>query len=251
VVSADSGYTLGETVALTPGAAPPLEVRVVGVQAQSPARPAYGPSEPFILVPSWAVAAYPSYWLVSEILVSGSGIDAGKVTAALARTVPGDNHVVYRADALNRLTHVPLAGLAEFGYVVGLAAAGCFGICSILLALALTAAPRARRLALLGTLGLGPRQARGIALAETAPLAASTTLGGLLAAVVLPAVFGSALNLTVFTGLATESALRLDAATPLLTAAGALALTGCGVLLQAAIARRRDVPAQLRMGEDA
>lgn len=251
VVSADSGYTLGETVELTPGAAPPLEVHVVGVQAQSPARPAYGPGEPFILVPSWAVAAYPSYWLVSEILVSGSGIDAGKVTAALARTVPGSNHVVYRADALNQLTHVPLAGLAELGYVVGLVAAGSFGICSILLALALTAAPRARRLALLGTLGLGPRQARGIALAETAPLAASTTLGGLLAAVVLPAVFGSALNLTVFTGLATESALRLDAATPLLTAAGALALTGCGVLLQAAIARRRDVPAQLRMGEDA
>jgi putative ABC transport system permease protein len=251
VVSQDSGYTLGEVVELTPGAAPPLEVRVVGVRAQSPVRPAYGPSEPFILVPSWALAAHPQYWLVSEILVSGSGIDAGKVTAALSRTVPGDSHVVYRADALNRLTHLPLAGLAELGYVVGLVAAGCFGICAILLALALTAAPRARRLALLGTLGLSPRQARGIALVETAPLAASTTLGGLLAAVVLPAVFGSALNLTVFTGLATESALRLDAATPLLTAAGALALTGCGVLLQAAIARRRDVPAQLRMGEDA
>jgi putative ABC transport system permease protein len=250
VASADSGYTVGEMVELTPGAAPPLEVRVVGVQAQSPVRPAYGPSEPFIMVPSWSVAAS-QYWLVSEILLSGSGIDAGKVTAALARTVPGDNNVVYRADALNRLTHLPLAGLAELGYVVGLVAAGCFGICAILLALALTAAPRARRLALLGTLGLSPRQARGIALAETAPLAATTTLGGLLAAVVLPAVFGSALNLTVFTGLATESALRLDAATPLLTAAGALALTGCGVLLQAAIARRRDVPAQLRMGEDA
>ncbi len=231
VVSADSGYTLGEVVELTPGAAPPLEVRVAGVQAQSPVRPAYGPSEPFILVPSWAVAAYPGYWLESEILLSGSGIDAGKVAAALTRTVPGTNHVVYRADALNQLTHVPLAGLAELGYVVGLVAAGCFGICS--------------------TLGLSPRQARGIALAETAPLAASTTLGGLLAAVLLPAVFGSALNLTVFTGLATESALRLDAATPLLTAAGALALTGCGVVLQAAIARRRDVPAQLRMGEDA
>lgn len=251
VVSADSGYQLGSEFQLSPGAAPAFEVRVVAVQAQSPVRPAYGPDEPFVLVPDWAVAAYPQYWLVSEILVSGNGISAAGVTAALAGTVSGESHVSYRAVALDKLTHLPLAGLAEFGYVLGLAAAGCFGICGILLALALTAAPRARRLTLLGTLGLSPRQARGIALAETAPLAATTALGGLLAALTLPAVFGSALNLTVFTGLATESGLRLDAVTPLLTVAAALALTGLGVLLQAAIVRRRNVPAQLRMGEDA
>ncbi|HET9172200.1 MAG TPA: hypothetical protein VFN97_22425 [Actinospica sp.] len=251
VASADSGYTLGSTFQLTPSAAPAFEAKVVAVQAQSPARPAYGPGQPFVLIPTWAVASSAQFWLVSEILVSGNGIDPAKVNAALAATVPGQNHVVYRGDALDRLTKQPLAGLAAFGYVLGLAAAGCFGICGILLALALTAAPRTRRLTLLGTLGLSPRQARGIALAETAPLAAATTLGGLLAALVLPAVFGSALNLTVFTGLATETGLRLDAVTPLLTAAAALALTCCGVLLQAAIARRRSVPAQLRMGEDA
>jgi putative ABC transport system permease protein len=251
VVSTDAGYAVGTEFTLTPGSAPPFEVRVISAQAQSPVRLAYSPGEPFILVPAWAVAAYPQFWPVSEILLSGSGIDASQVNAVLARTLPGDNRVTYRSDAANQLAHLPLAGLAEFGYVLGLVAAGCFGICGILLALALTAAPRNRRLTLLGTLGLSPRQARGIALAETAPLAASTTVGGLLAAAVLPAVFGSALNLTVFTGLATESALRLDAATPLLTAAAALGLTGCGVLLQAAIAARRNVPTQLRMGEDA
>ncbi|MBR7826599.1 hypothetical protein KDK95_09810 [Actinospica sp. MGRD01-02] len=251
VVSADSGYRLGSEFELSPGAAPAFEVRVVAVQAQSPVRPAYGPDEPFLLVPDWAVAAYPQYWLVSEILLSGSGINTAGVSAALTGTVPGESHVSYRAVALDKLTHLPLEGLAEFGYALGLAAAGCFGICGILLALALTAAPRARRLTLLGTLGLSPRQARGIALAETAPLAATTALGGLLAALTLPAVFGSALNLTVFTGLATESGLRLDAVTPLLTVAAALVLTGVGVLLQAAIVRRRNVPAQLRMGEDA
>ncbi|MBR7836647.1 hypothetical protein KDL01_25430 [Actinospica durhamensis] len=250
VVSADSGYAVGSVFKLIPGAAPTFEVRVVGVQAQSPARPAYGPGEPFILVPAWATAAYPDYWLVSEILVSGNGIAAAEVNAALAATVPGANHVLYRTEALDELEHQPLEGLAEFGYVLGLGAAACFGICAILLALALTAAARARRLTLLGTLGLSPRQARAIALAETAPLAASTALGGLLATLALPAVFGSALNLTVFTGLASESGLRLDLAAPLLTVAAALGLTGCGVLLQAAIARRRNVPAQLRMGED-
>jgi len=251
VVSADSGHAIGAVFTLYPGAAPSFDVRVVGVQAQSPVRPAYGPSEPFILVPAWATGSDKRWWLASEILVSGNGIDAAKVNAALARTVPGDNRVLYRADALDRLVHQPLEGLAEFGYALGLAAAGCFGICGILLALALTAAPRARRLMLLGTLGLSPRQARAIALTEAAPLAASCAVGGLLAASALPVVFGSALNLTEFTGLATETALRLDAATPLLTVAAALGLTGLGVLLQAAIARRRNVPAQLRMGEDA
>ncbi len=251
VVSADSSYTLGQVFTLQPGSAPTFPVRVVGVQAQSPARPAYGPDEPFILVPSWATAAYPDFWLVNEILVSGSGIDPARVNAALAATVPGANDVLYRTDALDRLTHQPLEGLAEFGYVLGLGAAGGFGICGILLALALTAAARARRLTLLATLGLSPAQARAIALAETVPLAASTALGGLLATLALPAVFGSALNLTVFTGLATESGLRLGLAAPLLIVAAALGLTGCGALAQAALARRRNVPAQLRMGEDA
>ncbi|HWG26983.1 hypothetical protein [Actinospica sp.] len=251
VVSADSGYAVGTEFDLEPGSAPPFDARVVGTQAQSPVRLAAAPGEPFVLVPSWAVEANPQFWPVSEILLSGNGIDEAKVAAALARTVPGDNRVTYRTDALDRLSHLPLSGLAAFGYVLGLVAAGCFGICGILIALALTAAPRARRLTLLGTLGLSPRQARGIALAETAPLAASTALGGLLAALALPVVFGSALNLTVFTGLATETGLRLDAATPLLTVAAALALTGCGVLAQAAINARRNVPAQLRMGEDA
>ncbi|HTJ69814.1 MAG TPA: hypothetical protein VL551_19915 [Actinospica sp.] len=251
IVSADSGFTVGSDFGLEPGSAPPFEAKVIGIQAQSPARSAYSPGESFILVPSWAVAASTQFWPVTEILVSGNGIDAAKMNAVVASTLTGGNRVTYRTDALNQLVHLPLGGLAEFGYVLGIGAAGCFGICGILLALALTAAPRTRRLTLLGTLGLSARQARGIALAETAPLAASTALGGLLAALALPLVFGSALNLTVFTGLASESALQLDAVTPLLTVAAALALTGCGVLLQAAIARRRSVPAQLRMGEDA
>jgi putative ABC transport system permease protein len=252
IVSADSGYKVGTVFQLTPGAAPAFQARVAGVQAQSPARPAYGPTDPFILVPAWATTTVnPKWWLATEIMVSGNGIDPAQITAALAHTVPGANRVLYRADALDRLTHQPLEGLAEFGYALGLVAAGCFGICGILLALALTAAPRSRRLMLLGTLGLSPRQARGIALAETGPLAASTALGGLLAALTLPAVFGSALNLTEFTGLASETGLRLDASVPVLTVAAALVLTACGVLLQAAIARRRSVSAQLRMGEEA
>ena len=101
---------------------------------------------------------------------------------------------------------------------------------------------------LLGTLGLTPRQARGVALAETAPLAAATVLGGLLAAAALPAVFGGALNLSVFTGLSGASPLGFDAAVPLLTAGAALVLTALGVQLQAALARRRGAPAQLRIG---
>ena len=250
LVSPGTGYAVGSAITLEPEYATALSAVVVGILPRTAAAPpdAGTTSSAYILIPSSAVAAQQQDWSEAAILVSGAGIDEARLAAVLrARHLSAST--VYRADIVNQLSTAPLEGMAEFGYLLGILAACCFGVCGILLSLTLTAGARDRRLMLLGTLGLTPRQARGVALAETTPLAAATVLGGLLAAAALPAVFGSSLNLSVFTGLSGASALGYDAATPLLTAALALALTALGVLLQAGLARRRGAPAQLRIGD--
>ena len=250
LVSPGTSYQVGATIRLQPQYSSPLSAVVVGILPQTAASPAgsAATSSTFVLIPWSAVAAQQQDWSTGEILVSGSGIDEAKLAAVLsARHLPAT--ATYRADIVNQLSSAPLEGMARFGYLIGILAAGCFGVCGILLSLTMSAAARDRRLMLLSTLGLTPRQARGVALAETTPLAAATVLGGLLAAAALPAVFGSSLNLSVFTGLSGASPLGYDVATPLLTAALAVLLTALGVVLQAALARRRGAPAQLRIGD--
>jgi putative ABC transport system permease protein len=250
LVSPDTAYPVGSTIRLQPEYSSPISAVVVGILPQTAVSPpgSTTTSSTFVLIPASAVATQQQDWSTAQILVSGSGIDEARLAAVLgARHLPATT--TYRADVVNQLSNAPLESMAEFGYLVGILAAGCFGVCGILLSLTMTAAARDRRLMLLSTLGLTPRQARGVALAETTPLAAATVLGGLLTAAALPAVFGSSLNLSVFTGLSGASPLGYDVATPLLTAALAVLLTALGVVLQAALARRRGAPAQLRIGD--
>ena len=250
LVVKSSAYMIGAQVAVQPAYAPQIEAEVVGFVTQTPVAPAgVASGAGLILVPSWAVAADAAYWPTTQILVSGSGIDQGAMAAALRRSLPGST-ATYRSDLLAGYADAPLANLTEFGYLLGILLAGGLGVCGILLSLGLAAPARGRRLTLLTTLGLTPRQARGIALAETVPLAAVTALGGLLATAALPAVFGDALNLSVFTGLSGPSSLGFDPGIALLAALIALVLTALGVALQATLAGRRAVGAQLRMGED-
>jgi len=246
-----SGYALGARIAIQPAYAPQIEAEAAGYVTQTPVAPAgVASGAGLILVPSWAVAADAAYWPTTEILVSGSGIDHGAMAAALNRSLPGGGTATYRSDLLAGYADAPLANLTEFGYLLGILLAGGLGVCGILLSLGLAAPARGRRLTLLTTLGLTPRQARGIALAETVPLAAVTALGGLLATAALPAVFGDALNLSVFTGLSGPSSLGFDPGIALLAALIAVVLTALGVALQATLAGRRAAGAQLRMGED-
>jgi len=251
LVDKGSGYALGARLVIQPAYAPQIEAEVAGYVAQTPVAPAgIATGAGLVLVPSWAVAADAAYWPTTEILVSGSGIDRGAMAAALSRSLPGGAAVGYRSDILAGYADAPLANLTEFGYLLGILLAGGLGVCGILLSLGLAGPARGRRLTLLTTLGLTPRQARGIALAETLPLAAVTALGGLLATAALPAVFGAALNLSVFTGLSGPSSLAFDPGIPLLAALLAMALTALGVAVQATAAGRRGAGTQLRMGED-
>lgn len=254
VVSQSLGKPVGTTYTLTPTSGPQIPAKVVAVVPYTAAAPTGGDAgsatSVFTLLPAWA--ATQQYWPPTAILLSGTDIDRKAVAADVAGTLPGTtDQITYRQDMLAQLSAEPLQNLARFAYLIGVLAAACFGVCGILLALTLSAGPRNRRLSLLATLGLDPGQARGIALAETAPLAVAGVLGGLLSALALPAVFGSSLNLAAFTGLQTESGLAYDVTTPLLTALAAVVLTALGVAVQSWVAQRTsDVPAQLRIGDE-
>jgi putative ABC transport system permease protein len=178
---------------------------------------------------------------------SGSGLDEKSMSTLVQQFAPGST-ITYRDQYVSQLENAPLENLAQEGYLFGVIAAICFGLCAVLLSLALTSAARDRRLLLLTMLGLTAREARRIAWAETSPLAVTAALGGLAAAACLPAVIGSSLNLTAFTGLAAEGPLKSDLAVPLLAALGAVAFTMLTVAVQAAAARRRRAASVLRIG---
>lgn len=248
LVSESTGYALDTEFIVSPEYSPQFKARVVGVVPQSAAVPAPSAdsTEPLIVMPYWAVAGNAQDWPVEQIMASGTGIDEQALNAAAAR-IPGGATVATRAAALRALAEQPMANMVRLGYVVGLLAAAAFGICAVLISLAISAAARLRRLRLLATLGVTGRQTRRIGLLETVPLAAVTALGGLLAAVVLPPAFGSSLDLSAFTGLPSGgTALGFEAAVPLLAAAAALVLTAGAVAVQSALAARRGSAARIR-----
>jgi putative ABC transport system permease protein len=248
IASARTGLRLGETFTLQPAYAAPMRARVAAFATATLADPKGGGD--FILVPAWATTANRQGWEASDVLLSGGNIDEQALNTLVRNLAPGST-VTYRAQEISQLENAPLEHLAMDGYLLSIFAAGCFGVCAILISLALTAGARNHRLLLLRTLGLTPRQERGIAWAETSPLAVCAALGGLAAAAVLPAAIGGSLDLTAFTGLGAATGLRFDAAVPLLAAAAGVAVVAITVALQAAVARRRTAAVQLRIGDEA
>jgi putative ABC transport system permease protein len=246
VVAASSGLRVGQVFTLEPMYASPIRVRVVASESSTAA----SPSGDFVLLPDWATTADAQGWEPSDVLISGADLDERALNALVQKLAPG-SAVTYQAQAVSQLENAPLEHLAQDGYLLSILAAGCFGVCTILISLALTAAARNHRLLLLRTLGLTPRQERGIAWAETSPLAVSAALGGLAAAAALPAAIGGSLNLTAFTGLGAATGLRFDVAVPLLAAALGVVVVAATVALQSTVARRRTAAVQLRIGDEA
>lgn len=244
LASIGSGLTVGQTFTMQLGYAPSLQVKVVAEQGETP----IDREGDFVLLPDWATASDPQDWLASTMLFSASpGLDENAMNSLVQKFAPGST-ITFRDQYMDQLANAPLEHLARDGYLFGVIAAICFGLCAVLLSLALTSAARDRRLLLLTMLGLTAREARRIAWAETSPLAVTAALGGLVTAACLPAVIGSSLNLTAFTGLTAEGPMKLDPSVPLLAALGAVAFTALAVAVQAAAARRRRTASALRIG---
>ena len=111
-------------------------------------------------------------------------------------------------------------------------------------ALALGAAGRELTFARLNVMG----HAHGgrLALTETLPAVLAAAAAGLACALTLPALVGSAINLSVFTSSGGVVALRPDVPSLALPCAGMLVVTVVAVAAQTWLARRRGVTGPLR-----
>jgi putative ABC transport system permease protein len=114
----------------------PLQVRVTGIVASTPAQPAGGA---FILMPLPVLPPGLGQPVLNMALLTGTSIDRAQLSAAVSKLLPGSS-VAYRADALASLRNAPLQHGAELIIVLAVVAAAGFGLLNLVLGLALGAA---------------------------------------------------------------------------------------------------------------
>jgi putative ABC transport system permease protein len=182
------------------------------------------------------------------LLVSGPGLDASRLRAAVRRGLPGGS-VALRASALAALTSAPVPRAAQEALTQGIAIASGFGALVLLLSLLLAARTREMTLARLATMGLRRWQAQLLLAAETLPPVVAAAIGGVACAWLLAPLVGPSMNLAAFSG--TGSAIPVTPAVfPLVASAAGLLLAALLVLaLQALITYRRGSARALRIAD--
>ena len=238
----------------------PVTIRVAGTVAATPAWPAGGM---FLIMPFAALhstATPPEPVSVTELLLTGPGIDRARLEAVMRANLPPGGGAVFRSDVLTGLTGAPLQHGAFILLTLSVGFAAILGIAVMFLELALGAAEREATLARLATMGLGERQRAGVVALEVLPAVIAAALAAWACALVLPWVVAPAIDLTVFTSTPVSVPLApgvsFSATAPLVPDVASLALPIAGLVVLAGIAlgieirsgRRRGVTAALRVG---
>lgn len=234
----------GRTVLIGVSSVP---VRVAGSIASTPGVPEPGP---FVVMPAWAAdramgADQPN----PNVMLIVGPVDAARLSAVVKKLLPGATTISYRSAVLGTLTSAALPhGAYETFAQAAIAAAG-FGAVIMLIMLALGARPRELTLARLFTMGLSQRQARRLVIAEALPAILAATVGGAICAWVLVPLVGPSINLSPFTGTASNVQVRANFAVIGYLAAGLVLLALVTLFAQAAMTRLRGVSRALRVGE--
>ncbi|MFD7443523.1 ABC transporter permease [Streptomyces sp. NPDC059909] len=225
-----------------------VTVRIVAVRPGTPAAPA----SDFLLVD--AAALKPS--APTTLLVTGEGMEAKALRAAVVRGSGTDLSVTLRSEERAAFTDSPLQSGAERIYAAAIAAGAGYAVLALLLSLLQTAPERAALLARLRTMGLTTRQGRQLLGLESLPQALLAAGGGILvgwATILLlaPGIDLGRLALAAAPGLAPVdgASLRADPWSLALPAAGVVALAGAVAAGQAWWAGRRGSITELRAGD--
>jgi putative ABC transport system permease protein len=181
------------------------------------------------------------------LLIGGDGIDGAKLRAATGNR--RDILVSTFGESLKRVTETPLSSTIKSSFVIVTIALAVYALFTVIIALVIGAADRARALSYLRTLGLSERQATGLTVLEIAPLIVLTACAGLLLGLVLPFALGPAIDLSVYAGDLSVSDYRLSGTTPILLAGGLAAVSVLGALAHAMIGGRRSLGSILRVGD--
>jgi hypothetical protein len=182
------------------------------------------------------------------MLITGSGLDGGRLHAVAAREVPGGT-VTLRSTALAALAGAQFPHDTYVAYAVGAAVATGMGILVLLIWLLLSASSRDTALARLTAMGMTPRQGSWLVLAETLPEIVVSAACGTACAWALASLVGPDLSLGAFTGSGAAVQVNAAPATLALAAAGLLAVAVATLVSQAIVTGRRGAARALRIGD--
>ena len=177
------------------------------------------------------------------ILVSGSAIDQGRLSAVVASQIT-DSTITYRASVLASLAGSPLQHGAALIVVLTLAGAAVLGLFIVLLGLALGAAERELTLARLTVMG-HERDTR-LVMAEAMPAVLTAVVAGAVCALVLPRLLGSSIDFSAFTGTSVPVRFEPDVTALGLPAAAVVVIAAAVLAAQARTLRRRGIAGILR-----
>ncbi|PUB22824.1 putative ABC transport system permease protein [Promicromonospora sp. AC04] len=235
----------GGTLVTQEGSVP---VRVVDVVDELPGLPA---SRALVLADVDRLAAATGDRPYARLALVGLADDADRtaVTAEISRLLPSS--VVEDPDQeADAMLAAPVSGGLAIAFVLAVLLAGLLCAAAVVMTLMLAAPARARLLAVLQTLGLSPRQGRGLVGWEIGPWAVVALVVGAVLGVAVPSLVLAAVDVTALTGGAVQPDAQYD---PLLlgaAAAGFVVVVLAAVGVAAALSRRGEVAAQLRMGSN-
>jgi putative ABC transport system permease protein len=235
----------GITLATREGSVP---VRVVDVVEELPGLPA---DRALVLADAQRLAAgtHGSSFARLALVGLADGADRAAVKAEIARLLPSS--VVEDPDQeADAVLAAPVSGGLAIAFVLAVLLAGMLCAAAVVMTLMLAAPARARLLAVLQTLGLSPRQGRGLVGWEIGPWAVVALVVGAALGVAVPSLVLDAVDVTALTGGATQPGPQYD---PLLlgaAAVGFVVVVLAAVGVAAALSRRGEVAAQLRMGSN-
>ncbi len=144
------------------------------------------------------------------------GADPHAVAAALGEVI-GQNHTVLFLDDLTaEIQASPAVTALRFVLFAALGLAALLSVVALLLVAGVSREARSRLIALLRTMGLDKRRARGIIAWEFVPLGLTALVGGLLLGAILPSLVVISIDLRPFTGGGAQPSLTMN---PLLSGA--------------------------------
>jgi putative ABC transport system permease protein len=175
--------------------------------------------------------------------------DRAAVTGEISRLLPSS--VVEDPDQeADAVLAAPVSGGLAVAFVLAVLLAGLLCAGAVVMTLMLAAPARARQLAVLQTLGLSARQGRGLVGWEIGPWAVVALVMGAVLGVVVPEVVLAAVDVTALTGGPTQPDAQYDPALLGAAAVGFVVVVLASVGVAAALSRRGEVAAQLRMGSN-
>ena len=249
------------TIGTTAAAIWNVKIQVAGVVSATPGWPAGGP---FLIMPLGALtstATPPVPVPVTELLLTGSGIDRARLATVMRAVLPPGGAAIFRSDVLATLANAPLQHGAFLLFTLSVALAAVLGLAVMLLELALGTAERESTLARLATMGLGEGQRARVVALEVLPAVIAAALAAWACALVLPRLVAPAINLSVFTSTPVSVPLAPNASSfvgpvPLVPDVASVAIPLAGLVVVAAVAlgieirsgRRRGAAASLRVG---